>query len=136
MITSTCAIYARCATDIEWQNSIDNQIRICKQYAGSKGWQVRDEHIYRDIAISGTSILRPDLNKLLYAASVEPAPFQHVIVADTDRLARSLQVLHTIISLLQFTGIHVHFVREQIDYTAGNSTSRQGKEMKGEKKKK
>jgi DNA invertase Pin-like site-specific DNA recombinase len=56
-----CAIYARFSSDRQSPTSIDDQVRKCCQHAAQKDWQVLEEHIYTDEAISGTTMERDGL---------------------------------------------------------------------------
>lgn len=58
-----CAIYARYSSDMQKPESIDDQIRECKSCADKKGWQVLEEHVYTDYAVTGT-----DIGRLIAAA--------------------------------------------------------------------
>jgi len=62
------AIYARYSSENQSAKSIDDQIRVCKDYASKNNFLAEDEHIYIDEAISGSIINRPGLQALEKAA--------------------------------------------------------------------
>ncbi|AWJ86796.1 hypothetical protein TSH58p_25460 (plasmid) [Azospirillum sp. TSH58] len=56
-------IYARYSTDKQRQESIADQIELCRRYTVQQGWEVVDT--YTDAAISGASRHRPGFLKLV-----------------------------------------------------------------------
>ena len=79
-------IYARYSSDLQRQESIEDQIEVCRRYAEGLGWSVV-EH-YTDAAISGSSRFRPAFQKLL--ADAELRKFEVVVCEALDRLGRRL----------------------------------------------
>ncbi len=61
MIPLHCACYARFSSDRQSVTSIADQVRKCREFAARQGWNVLDQHIYTDEAISATSTERPVL---------------------------------------------------------------------------
>ena len=57
-----CAIYARFSSDKQSAASIVDQVRKCREYAQAHGWEVLDDHIYSDEAISGATLATSDKN--------------------------------------------------------------------------
>lgn len=78
-------IYARYSSQGQNEQSIDGQIRICTQYAESKGLQIIK--VYRDKAKTGTNDHRPEFQQMISDASREI--FEQVIVYKFDRFARN-----------------------------------------------
>lgn len=115
-----CAIYARYSSDRQKATSIDDQIRKCRQYAKVKGWQVLDDFIFTDEAISGSRSDREGFNEMLKAAEGKPCPFDCLLVDDTSRFARDLPYALTKTELLNFLGVEIQFCAQGI-----NSTSEQ-----------
>ncbi len=62
------AIYARYSSENQSEKSIDDQIRVCKNYITEHNMTIDDRHIYIDEAISGSIINRPGLQALERAA--------------------------------------------------------------------
>ena len=79
-------IYARYSSDLQREESIQDQIEVCRRYAEAHGWLVL-EH-YTDAAISGSSRFRPAFQKLL--ADAELHKFEIVVCEALDRLGRRL----------------------------------------------
>src|ERR1700744_3173658 len=91
--TSRCAVYTRKSTehnlDLEF-NSLHAQRDACEAYIKSQmheGWQLCPE-TYDDGGISGASLDRPDLQRLL--ADIVAGKVNIVVVYKVDRLTRSL----------------------------------------------
>ena len=63
---SAAAIYARYSSDLQREASIEDQLRICRERAVREGWSVYRE--YSDSGISGASLIRPGIQKLLQDA--------------------------------------------------------------------
>ena len=111
-----CAIYARYSSDLQYDRSIDDQIRNCQRCAESKGWAVLDGNIYTDRAVSGTTVMgRTGLAELLKASERRPCEFDYVLIDDTSRLSRDKVEQAEIIRDLHENGVHVYFVSDNID---------------------
>jgi site-specific DNA recombinase len=110
-----CATYARYSTDKQSPLSISDQIRKCKDFATSQGWEFLEDHTYRDEAISGASDDRAGLAALLSAASEPVRPFDVVLVDDTSRLSRKIADSLRIFEQFKFAGIRVVYVSQGID---------------------
>src|SRR5208283_2156858 len=116
MILITCAIYARYSSENQNERSIEDQIRILKEFAASRGWIVLVEHIYFDKAISGSSIApRNGLKKLLEVAQRKDVPFQYILVYDTSRVARNTREALEVFEDLTFNNVYVYYVSQNID---------------------
>ena len=102
-----CALYARYSSDRQNPNSIEDQIRKCRQYATSKGWQILDKHIYSDEALSGTRSDRPAYQQLMKAVRAVPCPFDAIIFEDTSRLWRDQEEQARALKELRFANIHL-----------------------------
>jgi len=86
-----CAIYARFSTDMQRATSLDDQIRNCRRFAAQMGWQILDEHVYHDTALSGFGVeQRPAYQRLVAAALAAVPPFTAILVDDLSRLSRDL----------------------------------------------
>lgn len=88
----TCYIYARTATITQQKltnghsEAINNQIRICQDYAKKHRYKVLG--VFTDIGISGNTLRRIDLQRLL--ASCKKHSPTVVIVPRIDRISRNV----------------------------------------------
>ena len=81
------AAYARVSTDRQAERqTIEQQGAALRAYAQGRGWDVADEHRYRDDGWSGTRLDRPGLDRLRDA--VTRAAVDVLLVVSPDRLAR------------------------------------------------
>lgn len=88
-----CAIYTRKSSDEGLDqdfNSLDAQREACAAYIASQrheGW-VPDKTLYDDGGISGGTLVRPAMQRLL--ADIDAGRIQMIVVYKIDRLTRSL----------------------------------------------
>lgn len=83
-------VYARYSSDNQRAESIEAQLRACREYASKQGYVVVGE--YCDQAVSGTSaktVKRREYQRMLRDA--EKGMFDVILAHKHDRLARSLQ---------------------------------------------
>ena len=110
------AAYSRFSSDLQRITSLEDQLRVCREYAERHGWTWQDEHVYQDAGISGASIEgRPGLRALLTAAAVTPRPFDVLLVDDSSRVSRDLSDAIRILQLLKFAGVRVLYLSQGID---------------------
>ena len=82
-MTSRAVLYARFSSDLQRDASIEDQLRSCRDYAARKGFAVTEE--YSDRAVSGASLVRSSIQKLLEDA--RGGGFDVVIAEALDRHA-------------------------------------------------
>ena len=90
------AAYARVSTTRQAQaQGIEQQLDRLRAAAAERGWDLEDQHVYRDDGYSGARIGRPGLDRLRDHAAL--AELDIVLVTAPDRLARNYvhQVLLT-----------------------------------------
>lgn len=63
-----CAAYLRISTSMQNPLSPDDQLRKCREFATREGWDVLDDQIYADEALSGVGSDRPGLTRMMEAA--------------------------------------------------------------------
>ncbi len=80
------AIYARYSSDAQDARSIEDQERRCRRYAEAHDFEVVE--VFSDAAISGATLDRPGLRRMLDAA--RQGAFKVVLVDDLSRLSRDL----------------------------------------------
>ena len=104
-----CILYSRYSTDKQTESSIEDQLRVCREFAASRGWQIADEFI--DRGISGAALgNRPGAQSALAALEHGDA----LIVNDLSRLSRS-QDLPPLIARLRHRGVRVLGVQDGFD---------------------
>ena len=102
------AIYARFSTDMQRDASIEDQIRSCREYAARQGLTVVE--IYSDRAVSGASLIRPGVQKLLRES--RSGSFDIVISEALDRLSRNQADIAQIYQSLLFAEVMIETVSE------------------------
>ncbi len=110
-----CAAYARYSSDLQSSRSIEDQLRICREYAHARGFIFLEEHVYVDEALSGVGADRPGLGRLLDAALSPSRPFDVILLDDSSRLARNTKDALGIFERLNFAGIRLIAVSQGID---------------------
>ena len=110
-----CAAYARYSSDRQSPASISDQLRKCREFAESQGWEFLEAHVYIDEALAGSGADRPGFSKLLEASFSVPKPFDIVLLDDTSRLSRDLGDAMHVFKRLDFRGIRIVAVSQGID---------------------
>ena len=110
-----CAAYARYSSDLQSPRSIEDQLRICREYAHARGFFFLEEHVYTDEALSGVGADRPGLGRLMDAALSPSRPFDIILLDDSSRLARNTKDALSIFEKLNFAGIRLIAVSQGID---------------------
>lgn len=98
------ALYARYSSDNQRAASIDDQFRVCREYAKRQGWSASTcDH---DATISGACmILRPDIQALLTDARC--GKFDLVVAEALDRISRDQADVATLFKHLRFAGLAI-----------------------------
>ena len=84
-MNNNCVIYPRFSSYGQNEQSIEAQIRICKEFAENKGLKV--VNIYPEKAKTGTNDNRPAFQRMI--ADAQSGAFQYIIVYMFDRFARN-----------------------------------------------
>ena len=121
------AIYARYSSANQSEKSIDDQIRVCKNYIREHNMTVDDRHIYVDEAISGSIINRPGLQALEKAA--EDKEFEAVAVDALSRLSRSNHQMLTMV--LKFNYLQVKIVSVSDGIISDDENAKLGIHLRG-----
>jgi len=102
------AIYVRVSTgqQAEEGHSLQNQKDACTKYAETHGLKVVE--IYQDAGVSGTTADRPAMRRALK----ETDRFQHLVIYDSTRLGRELEVNSSLRAAFAGFGIKIHQVSE------------------------
>lgn len=82
------AVYARVSTLNQVQaQTIEQQLQRLQAHIEAQGWQLADDHIFRDDGRSGANLNRPGLDKLRDA--VRWGEVERLLLTHPDRLARN-----------------------------------------------
>src|SRR2546430_14495560 len=82
------ALYARVSTTRQAQaQGIEQQLDRLRAAAAERGWELEDQHVYRDDGYSGARIGRPGLDRLRDHAAL--AELDLVLVTAPDRPGRN-----------------------------------------------
>ena len=110
----TIAKYERCSTDnqelILQDEILEKHIKRVKEDNPTNSYEVLK---FQDEGISGKNIERPDFKKMM--EFVERSKIDFIIFTKLDRLARSLQDLLNITSILEKKGVKFMVVEQNID---------------------
>ncbi len=94
-------VYARYSSDLQRDASIEDQIRLCREYITRQGWVYL--HACTDRAMSGASALRPGYQKVLEDARA--GRFDVVVAEALDRLSRDQEDIAGLYKQLTFSGV-------------------------------
>ena len=106
------AIYVRVSTDMQGEESIENQIERCKQYLQFKGFKPDIAEVIRDIA-SGADDGRKGLSQLM--EKINNKEIDVLIVTELSRLSRKIKTLINIIEAVKSNNIVIISVIQNID---------------------
>src|SRR5438876_4075587 len=103
------AVYARVSTTRQAQaQGIEQQLDRLRAAVSERGWELEDQHVYRDDGYSGARIGRPGLDRLRDHAAL--AGLDIVLVTAPDRLARNYVHQVLLIDELAARGCQVEFL--------------------------
>ncbi|HEV8035575.1 recombinase family protein, partial [Yoonia sp.] len=97
------AIYARFSSQMQSEASIEDQLRICRERVARECWTVSE--IFTDMAMSGASMQRPGVQRLMEAAS--RGAFDVIVAEALDRLSRDQADVATLFKRLSFHGVRI-----------------------------
>ena len=103
------AVYARVSTTRQAQaQTIEQQLDRLLAAVAERGWELEDQHVYRDDGYSGARLGRPGLDRLRDHAAL--ADLDVVLVTAPDRLARNYVHQVLLIDELAGYGCRVEFL--------------------------
>jgi site-specific DNA recombinase len=103
------AVYARVSTIRQAQaQGIEQQLDRLRAAVAERGWELDDQHVYRDDGYSGARLGRPGLDRLRDHAAL--AELDVVVVAAPDRLARNYVHQVLLLEELAARGCQVEFL--------------------------
>ncbi len=106
-------IYARYSSDNQTEQSIEGQMRVCKEYAEKNDFIIVNEYV--DRAMTGTNDKRPALQQMLYDSKKKG--FQYVLVYKLNRFSRSRYDSAINRAVLEKNGVKLLSVTEPISDT-------------------
>lgn len=98
-----CAIYARYSSDLQRVESIEDQVRVCRARADREGWTV--VQVFSDAAISGATLLRPDLQSLMQA--IRAGSIDLVLTESLDRISRDQEHIAAFYKQASFARVRI-----------------------------
>ena len=108
-MSKTAVLYARYSSDKQREASIDDQLRVCREFCDREGIEV--VNIYTDYALSGKTDNRPQ-----FRAMVDNAPeSDYVVVYMFDRFSRSRYDATYYKKQLRDCGVRVLSASEKVD---------------------
>lgn len=107
----TAVVYARYSSDKQREASIDDQLRVCREFCAREGIEVLRE--YADYAISGKTDRRPEFRRMI--ANAPESDF--VVVYMFDRFSRDRYDSATYKKMLRDCGVRVLSASEKVDDT-------------------
>jgi DNA invertase Pin-like site-specific DNA recombinase len=113
--TARAVIYARVSTDEQAEEgySLDEQLRLCREFCERKGWNVIAEYV--DPGVSGTTVDRPAFQQML--ADARLGKFDNLCVHKLDRFSRSLMDALVTLSNLSRYQVALCSSSEDFDFT-------------------
>lgn len=103
-------IYARYSSDKQTEQSIEGQLRVCKEYAEHEGLTIVGEYI--DRAITGRYDDRPEFQKMIRDS--KKRQFEYILVYKLDRFARNRRDSANYKYKLRMNGVRVLSAMERI----------------------
>jgi DNA invertase Pin-like site-specific DNA recombinase len=67
-----------------------DQISECRAHAARKGWEIVEQRVESDSALTGGVVGRDGLERLKEAAKQKPQPFDCILIDNISHLARDL----------------------------------------------
>ncbi len=101
-------IYARYSSDLQREESIEDQVRECQRLATQMGWNVAE--VLSDAAVSGSIQSRPGLQAVLNL--VKKRQVDIVLTEALDRMSRDQEHIAHIFKQLTFCQVKLHTIAE------------------------
>lgn len=104
-------LYVRVSSSEQVGYSLADQERTLRQYCEAMQWNVLE--VFRDEGISGKSVRRPGLQRMIQ--SVKDGTVKKVVTLKLDRLSRNSRDLLNLTDELEECGVSISYVKDQID---------------------
>ncbi len=111
MTQKTAVLYARYSSDKQREASIDDQIRVCRDFCNAKDIEILRQ--YTDYALSGKTDQRPEFRKMIANAPES----DYVVVYMFDRFSRDRYDSATYKKALRECGVRVISAMEKVEDT-------------------
>ncbi len=116
MSTKQAAIYARVSTrEQALKQTIDSQVEALRQRVGADGIELEKELEFIDDGYTGSTLMRPGLERLRDLAW--EGAVDRVYVHSPDRLARKYAYQSVLIEEMQHSGVEVVFLNRELKQT-------------------
>jgi site-specific DNA recombinase len=103
------AAYVRVSTQRQAQaQTIEQQLERLRAHGHAQGWQLADEHVFRDDGYSGAQLARPGLDRL--RDCVAQGAVGRILITSPDRLARNYVHQVLLLEELERYGCQVEFL--------------------------
>jgi site-specific DNA recombinase len=107
------SLYARFSSDNQRDTSIDDQVRLCREYVSRNGGEVENDSVVTDYAASGASAARAGFEGLLRL--IETRAVDVVVTESADRLSRDLGDADRLWKLCEYHRVRLICVSDGID---------------------
>ncbi len=107
---SRIGVYARYSSDIQNPSSVDDQVRLCRDLIADHFGTDHKILVFKDAAISGATMERPGMHRLMAAAKA--GQVRLVVAEGLDRLSRSLKDIAAIFETLGYYGVPIWTAHE------------------------
>ena len=106
-----CTAYARYSdAELQNDNSIQQQLRACRDGAARDGGHIPDANVFADAGVLGSEEDRPELNRLKGLIRSKKATFKHLYIFETARLTRDAEFAAFLRKFFKHHQITLHFV--------------------------
>ena len=109
------AIYARYSSENQRESSIQDQVRRCTEHVRMLGGEVSNALVFTDSAISGATMNRPALERLIMLATRRPPSVDFIVTEDMSRISRDFADSALIFKKLTFARVPLLGVADGID---------------------
>ena len=96
-------IYARYSSDLQREDSIEDQVRVCRERIKREGWT--QTSVYTDHAVSGATVLRAGYQQLL--ADCRAGAFDVIVTESLDRLSRDQEDVAALYKQASFADVRL-----------------------------
>ena len=120
------AIYARFSSSNQREASIDDQVRVCTDFIVRAGGTVQERFIFKDKAVSGSSLDRDDFERLRAIFMARPPRVDAIVCEDLSRVTRDFADGGAIFKNLQYVGVPLISVADGISTANPNAKMNYG----------